>query len=243
LKAASHGDNKTVNKGIQRFFSEVPGTYELVNHVITLGLDSLWRRRAVSTALEHQKPGGRCLDVCSGTGQMARLLFNRGRGDAAVVAADFSLPMLSVARGKSAKERILFSGGDALHLPFADQTFDVVTIGFATRNLCAVDSQLLEAFREFHRVLRPGGCFINVETSQPPASLIKKLFHLYVGLTVRPVGQLISRSTHSYAYLANSIRRFYDADSLAERLRTAGFAQVTYRRHLFGAVALHRALK
>ena len=232
-----------MNKGIRNFFKTLPATYELINTILTFGMDAIWRRKAVRWAAKGRNGGGAWLDICTGTGQMARLSSKISSAESLVVGADFSHPMLVEAKRKSNGAPIQFSGADALHLPFGKQSFNCVTIGFATRNLNSIDGQLPQAYREFHRVLKPGGCFVNVETSQPKWRLIKFFFHLYVKLTVKPVGKIISGSSPSYAYLANSIRLFHDADQLKQILLDAGFSTVEYKRLLFGAVAIHKAVK
>jgi demethylmenaquinone methyltransferase/2-methoxy-6-polyprenyl-1,4-benzoquinol methylase len=189
---------------------------------------------------------GRFLDICSGTGQTAIHLSRRLPYPNRIIAADFSPQMLTQAAAKILEkdiDNISFTLADALQLPFADNSFDAITISFATRNLDAKQGHLLQAFREFHRVLKPGGCFFNLETSQPPLKLIRWFFHLYVKLTVKPIGRLISGSESSYAYLSSSIRSFYPAPELESILYKAGFKTVVYRRFLFGAAAIHQACK
>jgi len=237
-----------MNKGIQAFYSQIWGSYELINSILTLGLDARWRKKAarlaVKNSLEHKQT--RFLDICSGTGQTAIYMSRRLSSASCIIAADFSLQMLKVAAAKISKKgikNILFIFSDALHLPFDDNSFDGITISFATRNLNAKEGHLLSAFREFHRVLKPGGCFLNLESSQPPQKIIKKLFHLYVTLTVKPIGALISGSASSYAYLSSSIRSFYSAEELETILYEAGFETVEHKKLLFGAVALHKACK
>jgi len=227
--------------GIQKLFSEVHGTYELVNHVLTFGLDILWRR---SAAREAARDGGSMwMDICSGTGEMAVNLRRLAGEDAMVTAADFSLPMLGRAAGKQEARGIRFVIADVTALPFPGDTFDLVTISFATRNINTGRDALLHVFGEVRRVLKPGGRFIILETSQPPSRAFRKLFHTYVGLAVKPLGFLISGSKAGYAYLAHTIPRFYNAAELAALLREAGFGTVDYRTMMFGAVAVHRAVK
>ena len=182
----------------------------------------------------------RCLDVCCGTGEMAEGLLAARGGGARVVLADFSLPMLAVARGKPALAggRAVFAASDAARLPFPDATFDAITIGFATRNLDSDRQRLLRHLREFCRVLRPGGFFLNLETSQPRSRLWRRLFHLYVALAVKPIGRWVSGS-RGYAYLAHTIPRFHSGAELAALLREAGFARVEERRFLGGIAAVH----
>ena len=233
-------------KGIRKFYSQISGPYELINSIITLGLDSYWRKKAVRMIVKTGPTPGRFLDICSGTGQTAVMLSRHLPSATQITAADFSLHMLKKAADKIHKKgikNILLTLADAPNLPFEDNTFDTITISFATRNLDAAPGHLLQSFREFHRVLKPGGTFLNLETSQPPVKIIKILFHLYVKLTVAPVGKGISGSTGSYSYLSNSIRTFYPAKELSALLSDAGFAAVEYRNLLFGAAALHISKK
>jgi demethylmenaquinone methyltransferase/2-methoxy-6-polyprenyl-1,4-benzoquinol methylase len=235
-------------KGIQEFYSEISGSYQLTNSLLTLGLDAYWRKKAVKMAIKRSPQAGRILDMCSGTGQTAAALRQclLSNNNTQIIAADFSPHMLEIAMARSNKKglhHIYFTLTDAVNLPFADNMFDIITITFATRNLAAAPGHLLKSFREFYRVLKPGGWLLNLETSQPPVKFIKRLFHLYVKLTVAPVGRWISGSKGSYAYLSNSIRSFYPAKELAETLYEAGFETVTWKNLLFGAVALHQARK
>lgn len=242
-----------MSKAVQRIFSDVPRTYELVNHVLTFGLDILWRRKAAEIA---SAGGGKLwLDICSGTGEMAIYLCRLAGKDTKVVAADFSLPMLRKIKEKTqpnsrpghalpgADGRLLFTLGDATCLPFPDSSFDLITLSLGTRNLNVRRDNLLRAFREFHRILKPGGRFINLETSQPASGILRKLFHIYIRLMVRPLGSLLSGSKSGYAYLSYTVPRFYGPGELAEILRQAGFVQVTFRPLNCGIAAIHRAVK
>jgi demethylmenaquinone methyltransferase/2-methoxy-6-polyprenyl-1,4-benzoquinol methylase len=235
-----------MNKGIRAFYSRIWGSYELINSIITLGLDARWRKKTAKIASEKSIEKERFLDICSGTGQTAINLSKLLPHSTRITAADFSPQMLNEAAQKirvKGIENIRFTLTDALQLPFRDNCFDVLTISFATRNLNAKEGHLITAFREFHRVLKPGGWFLNLETSQPPSRFIKFFFHLFVKLTVKPVGRLISGSESSYAYLSGSIRSFYSAPELQVILQEAGFETVEYKRFLFGAAAVHQALK
>ena len=230
-----------MTNGIRKLFSEVPATYELVNHVLTLGQDRRWRGKAARIAAS--RGGTRWLDVCTGTGEMALGLRELAGPEVLIAAADFCLPMLQAASGKRVARPIRFVQAEAGALPFPDETFDLVTISFATRNIHVSRDVLLRCFREFYRVLRPGGRFVNLETSQPASKLVRRLFHLYVRLTVKPVGSLISGSKAAYAYLSYTIPRFYSAPELSEILLEGGFGKVTSRPLLLGAVAVHEAVK
>jgi demethylmenaquinone methyltransferase/2-methoxy-6-polyprenyl-1,4-benzoquinol methylase len=229
--------------GIQKVFSEVPATYELVNHVLTMGLDIQWRRRIARLAVSLASgKSSRLLDICTGTGETAAYLGRWGNG-AGVVAADFTPQMLRKGASKNGTQEILFTLADARALPFPDNSFDVITISFATRNLNTSKENMINCFREFRRVLKPGGHFINLETSQPPSVLVRKGFRSYVRLLVRPVGARISGSRTGYIYLSNTIPRFYGPDELASILLDAGFSSATYKRMFLGIAAVHQATR
>lgn len=232
---------KVMTKGIKKLFSDVPQTYELVNHILTFGLDILWRKKAAKIATEGR--GSKLLDVCSGTGETAVNLLHSAEEGTMVVAADFSDPMIRKLAEKTESNRILLTLADASSLPFADETFDAVTISFATRNISVSQDFRMKCFSEFHRVLKTGGVFINMETSQPPSRFIRRLFHWYVRAFVRPMANVISGSKASYAYLMNSIINFCDAKELSDSILQAGFSQVEFDLLLFGIVAAHKATK
>jgi len=226
---------------MQQTFSQAARTYDLVNHVLTFGLDILWRRRAARLAAAGG--GRRWLDICSGTGDMAVALKRLAREDADLYAVDLTPAMLARMAAKPGAAGIALTVADVRALPFPDETFDLVTISFATRNVNLDRETLVEVFREVRRVLKPTGRFVSVETSQPRSPLIRWLFHRYIGLFVRPVGQLISGSKAAYAYLAYTIPRFYTADELGALLQEAGFERVNITPMLFGIAAVHVATK
>jgi demethylmenaquinone methyltransferase/2-methoxy-6-polyprenyl-1,4-benzoquinol methylase len=230
-----------MNDGLQKIYSEIPETYEVINHILTLGQDILWRRKAARLAASGG--GQRWLDACSGTGEMAVNLKRLAAESIQLYAADFSMPMMRQAMAKEQTRAIRFNAADMRFLPFNDNSLDLITISFATRNLNITRESLLQSFREFHRVLKPGGRFINVETSQPPVKIIRSLFHLYVALFIRPVGALISGNRVGYDYLSRSIRGFYGADELKQILHESGFEKVTFQRLMTGAAAIHRSVK
>jgi demethylmenaquinone methyltransferase/2-methoxy-6-polyprenyl-1,4-benzoquinol methylase len=227
---------------VRKIFAEVAPTYELINHVLTLGLDIHWRKKAAGKAVVAD--GRHWLDVGTGTGDMARALRRLAPRGVLITAVDFSLPMLRRAFvGGHIGNRFERTVAALPSLPFGNATFDLVTISFATRNINTGGKALAACFREFHRILKPGGRFVNLETSQPANPFIKTLFHLYIKTMVRTVGRTISGSRAGYSYLASTISRFFDAPALAALLKEAGFGPVTFTRLLFGAAAVHLAVK
>ena len=240
-----------MNKGLQKIYTEIPKRYELINHLITFGADIHCRKKAVDFAVKDcatMESGGAAksdgvtwVDICSGTGETVVKLNKKADKNTTVIAADFSLPMLNIARQKPETKNIKFVLTDAANLPFADNSIDLLTITFATRNLNTTREILVNTFAEFQRVLKPTGRFINLETSQPPNSLFRKLMHLFVGLSVKRIGAALSGCKAGYAYLSHSIPRFYTADELSKILIEAGFSKVTYKRIYFGFMAIHKA--
>lgn len=226
---------------VRGIFATVSGTYDLLNHVLTFHLDTLWRRKAAAAAV---KTGGHVLaDICTGTGETAVYIRQLAPEGAKVYAMDFSLPMMKEAIKKPGASGIQFVASDVKQLPFPNDTFDVITISFATRNINLDRETLVNTFSEIHRVLKPGGSFINIETSQPSNPFIRKCFHLYIKMFVEGIGSRLSGSRTAYAYLARTIPRFYDAPALSEILLEAGFASVTFSQMFFGITALHKAIK
>lgn len=232
---------RIMKKGIQKIFSEVPQTYELVNHILTFGLDIYWRRKAARLASEAE--GDMWIDLCTGTGEMAFYLSRLAPEGTRTYAVDFSLPMIHQAQKRKEASKINFIHSDIDDLPFADNTFDLVIISFAVRNINLNPERFLQSLKAIYRVLKSRGRFVSLETSQPKSKLIRKLFHLYIRLTVKPIGYLISGSKPAYTYLSQTIPRFYSAEEYAQIIRQAGFREVSFQRMLFGATAIHKAVK
>jgi demethylmenaquinone methyltransferase/2-methoxy-6-polyprenyl-1,4-benzoquinol methylase len=229
-------------RSVQRTFSQnVSKTYELINHLLTLGLDVRWRKRAAK--MGAAAGGSKWADMCTGTGETAVYLRRLAPPGVTVYAVDFSEAMLEQAMKKPEAKQILFKVSDVKNLDFPDSSLDLITISFATRNINLNKHTLIETFTEFYRVLKPGGTFINLETSQPSSRLIRRFFHSYVKLLVKFAGGLISGSYQAYGYLRHTIPRFYPPDELSEILRQAGFDRVDYETFLFGVAAIHRAVK
>jgi demethylmenaquinone methyltransferase/2-methoxy-6-polyprenyl-1,4-benzoquinol methylase len=227
---------------IQEVFSpQVSITYELVNHILTFGHDALWRRKAAGIAAASG--GTQWADMCTGTGEMAVCLRRLAPPETTVYAVDFSVPMLDVARKKPEAQNIAFVVSDVKALEFPDDSLDLITIAFATRNLNFKRDALIQTFAEFRRVLKPGGRFINLETSQPSSRLIRWFVHAYVKLFVKPVGGLISGAYKGYAYLSHTIPRFYPPEELYDIMSKAGFTNATYRKLMFGVAAIHQGMK
>jgi len=245
LAMKDNGPNKMIPETaslIQKTFSSrVSTTYELVNHIITFGLDVLWRRRAAK--IGAASGGTQWADMCTGTGEMAAYLCRLAPRETSIHAIDFSLPMMAQAMKKPEAQNINFVVSDVKALNFPDASLDLVIISFATRNINLNRDVLTKIFAEFCRVMKPGGRFINLETSQPSSLLLRKLFHFYIRLCVKFVGGLISGSYTGYAYLAHTIPRFYPPEELSNIMCEAGFKNVTCKKLLFGIAAIHCGTK
>jgi len=230
-----------MRKGVQKLYTEVASTYELINHLATFGLDIRWRQKAARDIAPIS--GKLWLDVCCGTGEMSRNLAKRASVGARIYSVDFSQAMIARAKKKPYDQKIFFTLADVGCLPFPEATFDLVTIAFSTRNLNVSDTELKNHLREFYRVLKPKGRFLNLETSQPSLRLLRKIFHFYVQKIVAPLGAIISGSRSGYKYLAYTIPRFYDRDAFSGLLRKTGFTEVESQSLFFGIAAIHSAVK
>lgn len=226
---------------IQKFYFHIHDEYELVNSLITMGLDKPWRRKAAEVASSYG--GILWLDMCCGTGEMALDLKEIISSDTVLVMADFSRDMLDVAMQKEGLRDTDKMLADAFSLPFRNNSFDLITISFATRNLNQGKDGLLRAFSEFSRILKPGGRLVNIETSQPQSALVRRLFHLYVKAIVTPVGYILTGNKSSYSFLTSSIVNHHDPLAFNEVLRKSNFSEADFIQLSFGAVSIHYASK
>jgi demethylmenaquinone methyltransferase/2-methoxy-6-polyprenyl-1,4-benzoquinol methylase len=218
---------------VAAMFDEVAARYDLTNTLLSLGQDRGWRR-AVARALDL-RPGQRVLDLAAGTATSSAVL---ARGGADVVGCDFSLGMLQVGR-RAGHEGVDLVAGDALALPFADGSFDAVTISFGLRNTADVDRTL----EEMLRVTRPGGRLVVCEFSHPTWAPFRTLYVEYLMKALPTVATRVSSDPAAYVYLAESIRAWPVQAQLARQLQRAGWASVGWRNLSGGIVALHRGAK
>ncbi len=216
-------------------FGRIAGRYDLLNHLLSGNVDKRWRRLVARTLEPALVEGAHALDVACGTGDLSLAL--GGAGGARVVGLDFCRPMLEIARRKADEEArsIPFVEGDALRLPFADRSFEVVTIAFGLRNLSSVERGLAELLR----VLKPGGRAAVLEFSSPVVPGFRALFEFYFTRVLPRIGGLVSGSRGAYEYLPDSVRKFPDQKRLAEMMRGAGFEEVGYKNLTGGIAALH----
>ncbi|GAA1922288.1 demethylmenaquinone methyltransferase [Nocardioides lentus] len=215
---------------VQRMFDAVARRYDLTNDVLSLGQDRRWRRE-VFDAVAPQR-GDRVLDLAAGTGTSSTPFEEVG---ALVVPCDFSLGMLRV--GKQARPTLPFTAGDATRLPFADDSFDAVTISFGLRNVVDPAAGLAE----MRRVTRPGGHLVVCEFSHPTFPPFRTVYLEYLMKALPTIARAVSSAPDAYVYLAESIRAWPDQQGLADQLAAAGWRDVEWRNLSGGIVALHRA--
>lgn len=235
----------TGEKPLHGMFADIPGRYDLINRIITWGLDRRWRLQAARECLaSHPR---KILDLGCGTGDLAINIARLADGDVELSGVDYSLPMLEIASQKAKSLAVgrecLFIYGDAANLPFPDGCFDCIGISFAFRNLTYKNPLARHHIAEVLRVLRDGGKFVIVESSQPGMKFVRKLFHLYLRWFVSNIGYLLSGNRGAYHYLAESAARFYASSELRDVLLTADFRQASFRPLLFGVASIHVAIK
>ena len=226
-------------------FNAIPKQYDLINHVITLGMDTGWRKKAALTCLCTHP--ARILDICCGTGDLSFTLARLADYKPEITGMDFSREMLDIAEKKAPTaapgSNIKFIEADVSSLPFPDNHFDCVDISFAFRNLTYKNPKTADYLREVLRVLKSGGQFVIVESSQPKSAFIKFFFRLYLRWYVFPAGYWISGNKGAYKYLAESAEHFYSAEEIQDFLTKTGFKQAYAKRLFFGASAIYTAIK
>jgi demethylmenaquinone methyltransferase/2-methoxy-6-polyprenyl-1,4-benzoquinol methylase len=213
-------------------FDDVAHRYDFLNDLLSLGRTKAWRR--VVTSIIGPKPGMKILDIAAGTGSSSRPLVDKG---AEVTALDFSHGMIE--QGRKQNKNINFVQGDALKLPFEDNSFDVTTISFGLRNTSNTDKALKEALR----VTKDGGRIVVAEFSHPVNPIFKKIYLNYLMKALPVIVKKISKNPDAYIYLAESIRAWPDQAELASIMRDSGFKSVAWQDLTFGIVAVHIGYK
>ena len=223
---------------VQRLFTNIAPRYDWFNRLASCGLDQHWRRAAIRYG--QIQPGQRVLDVCAGTGDLAILCAQRQRGNSVVVGIDMNQAMLSYAAHKQRARgfSIQWLQGDALALPFADDAFDRVLIGFSTRNL----SDLTAGLREMVRLLKPGGRLIILETGRPANPILRIGYQVFLFTVARIIGFALTGQLWPFTYLARSVKAFLTPAQMTECLRRAS-TTVQYVPLSQGLASLYLAAK
>lgn len=215
---------------VAAMFDTVAARYDLLNDVLSLGQDRLWRK--VVARVAGAGPGDLVLDIAAGTGTSSRAFTAAG---ARCVACDFSLGMLRAGADRRRSDLVSFAGGDALALPFADASFDVVTISFGLRNVADAGAALAEMLR----VTKPGGRLVICEFSHLPLGVLDAAYQRYLAAVLPAVAGRLSRNPGAYEYLAESISHWPAQATLAGRIRAAGWTSVKWLNLSAGVVAVH----
>ncbi len=222
---------------VRQMFDDIAPRYDFLNSLLSAGIHSSWRTFATRCA--SLSAGDAVLDLCSGTGEWTVPLRRAVGPTGFIAAADFSLPMLRSGADRFDSTHAEEVQGDATRLPFADSTFNAVTVAFGIRNVADRD----RAFREMARVLKPGGRVVCLEFSQPPPGLLNTLYELHARFILPTVGGAISGRPDAYAYLPESMKRFDNRARLAARMQGAGLTDVRWVDLTFGLVCVHVGVK
>lgn len=234
---------KTAEKAgrVREVFDSVAAQYDLMNDLMSGGLHRLWKRFTIE--LSAVRSGQTVLDIAGGTGDLAAKFSKLVGADGKVILADINAAMLSVGRDrlidKGALSNIDVVQADAQFLPFDDNSIDCITIAFGLRNV----TDKAKALRSMHRVLKPGGRVLVLEFSKPTSPLLSKVYDAYSFSALPAMGKLITDDADSYRYLAESIRKHPDQESLLEMVEDAGFVDCRYHNMTGGIVAVHRGIK
>lgn len=226
---------------VRRMFDSIAPRYDLLNHVLSLNVDRLWRKRAVNRLGWERAPAGTYLDNCAGTLDLSVELARRPAFRGRVVGSDFTFAMLEngVRAGKTAGVPIEPACADALALPYPDASFDGATVGFGVRNLADLDAGL----REMARVLKPGARLVVLEFTTPGWQPFRGLYFFYFLKVLPLVGRMVSKHSSAYTYLPESVMSFPEPPELARRMAAAGFGGVKWETLSGGIAALHHGTR
>ena len=226
---------------VRDMFDSIAGRYDLLNHILSAGIDHLWWRRAARTLRPTlQRPAAQILDLCCGTGDMTLALLKHRPSTAStdpILAVDFSHNMLSLGNTKFIGKNVLPIEADALHLPLPSNSLDLISSAFGFRNLASYEDGLAELFR----VLRPGGQIAILECNQPNG-IVGALYNLYFQQILPRVGALISDAS-AYTYLPESVARFPRPPRMKELIHNAGFRDASWTSYTLGVTGLYLATK
>ncbi len=233
-----YGSEDPKGRQVEQMFDSIAPAYDFMNRAMTLGIDRRWRSKAVGMLGQPRN----ILDVATGTGDLALLLASRIPG-ATVTGIDLSEGMISVGRKKIAQagldSRIKLVAGDCLALPFADNTFDCITVAYGVRNFADIPAGL----REMQRVLRPGGRLCIIELSVPVNRVVKPFYNIYTRGVIPALGRLISHDSRAYSYLPESIAAVPQRSAMTALMEAAGLCNATFRPLTFGVCTIYLADK
>lgn len=224
---------------VQQMFDNISGKYDLLNRILSMGIDKNWRKKVVQSVKKSNPKT--VLDIATGTGDLAIQIAKET--DAKISGFDLSFGMLEVGRKKvmeqNLTDRITMIQGDAEHMPFEDGSFDCITVAFGVRNF----ENLEKGLDEIYRVLKPGGRFLILEFSQPEAFPMKQLYSFYSKNILPQVGKKISKDASAYTYLPDSVKVFPYGKEMVKILKKSKFSQTTDKRLTFGIASIYDSLK
>jgi demethylmenaquinone methyltransferase/2-methoxy-6-polyprenyl-1,4-benzoquinol methylase len=233
IRAAAGGAEKRAY--VRQMFSEIAPRYDFLNHVLSLNIDRIWRRKAIAELGVERNPDGTYIDLCAGTMDISVMIGREKSFRGRVMSADFAEPMLREGREKIVGSKISPVTADALDLPLGDESMSGAIVAFGIRNVAGLDS----ALSEVRRVLVPGGRFVILEFSRPDSTVLNAVYQQYFKRVLPVVGSLISGHPTAYRYLPDSVSNFPTREELAHRMRSAGFSKVSWRPLTFGVAAIH----
>jgi demethylmenaquinone methyltransferase/2-methoxy-6-polyprenyl-1,4-benzoquinol methylase len=232
-------DEASASSAVREMFTAIAPRYDLLNHVLSFNVDRYWWWRTARCFEDIlARPSARVLDLCCGTADLTRALRRHAKSTQPIMGIDFSHAMLVRGARKTANSNIRLAEADALRLPFAEGTFDLVTSAFGFRNLSNYDAGL----REMHRVLRANG-EVGILDFGEPGGVLGKLYRIYFRYVLPKIGTLLSGVEGPYAYLPASVERFPAPGDMLERMREAGFRDVRWKPLTFGIAGLFRGRK
>ncbi|MBD3224695.1 MAG: bifunctional demethylmenaquinone methyltransferase/2-methoxy-6-polyprenyl-1,4-benzoquinol methylase UbiE [Caldithrix sp.] len=233
----THGEQR--KSYVRKMFNSIARRYDLLNHLLSFGIDYLWRRKAIQQL--NAGPDHLILDLATGTGDLAIETINKT--EARVIGADISINMLKTGQTKSRRrqlqDRLNFVNGDGEQLPFGDAVFGGTVIAFGIRNMGHID----QALTEIHRVLKDSGQLIILEFSLPQVKFFQALYLFYFNHILPRVGRMISKDKEAYTYLPVSVSDFPSIGSFAHMIESAGFGEITYQKLLSGVAVIYKAHK
>lgn len=225
---------------VREMFDNIAPAYDFMNRAMTMGIDKLWRSKAVR--LLRQSPHDDILDIATGTGDLA-IKLARDLDPIAVTGVDLSEGMVDIGRAKVEKaglaDVVTLGIGDCMYLPFTDSSFDVVTCAYGVRNF----SDIGAGYREMARVLRPGGRAVILELSTPTSKLVKPFYDLYTRHVIPSVGRLVSKDVRAYSYLPESISAVPQGKDMTDLMIEAGFSEARFMPLTFGVCTIYEGVR
>lgn len=243
-KVSPYGDDRQKGDQVREMFDNIAPAYDFMNRAMTLGIDRLWRRKAVGMIRRWMKdnPSPQILDVATGTGDLAILLARKIEGSQ-ITGIDLSEGMVSIGRGKVAKaalsDRVSLNIADCLSLPFPDNVFNCITVAYGVRNF----QRLLDGYREMARVAKPGGMLCVIELSTPASKAVRPFYNLYTRRIIPLAGRMASHDTRAYSYLPESIAAVPQGAAMCSLIEEAGFADAHWLPLTFGTCTIYTATK